>query len=861
MIDAASPPKRRLFACALLMALALVQVSGCSCRSETPEERAARLAKEEAERIALEEKKREEARLRAPVQLPPAQMLPAGDGPLSVFVKPGHWNAIVQPAKANAEDFDGTITYEVVRSAKRAGPTFGSTDRLVSRRPLVVAAQSEKAVDSLFYCPPTDKEAPKLRSVVADRRTGVELQDFTTPLRPLLGHQYHFVVLAKEPNRYAFLDSLYSVTARLESRIDTSAVDGGPNRLPVAKNYRVVAVPIETESGEIALPDNPLAWTSIAYVLWDEVDPAALRPAQRDALVDWINWGGQLIVNGPDSLDLLRGSFLAPLLPATSDGARKIEPRELQAFAARWSVGKNGRELPTDKPWSGIELDPADGSRSLPGMTELLVERRVGRGRIVVSAMQLADARLLNWSRGVQNFYNAAVLRRPPRRFVPGDEYGDPEEGLAATQWADRKEPLRFDPLLNTASRYFVRDSLANPDSQLVQIVNEGVGSTGVNYDNGPEGQDFGDGFLTLKPPTDAKGVGAVDDFNLATNAVRDVLRESAGVSVPDAGFVIGCLAAYLLVLVPLNWGFFSAIGRVELAWAAAPVIALAGGWVVIQQARLDIGFVRSRTEVAVLELQPDTPRGLLTRFTALYTSLSTTYEMEFDAAAVASPFPSTARRGDGPIAVPKTIAYERQEKARLKDLLVSSATTEFFRSEEMLDVSAVGVPGSSVAGSIRIDRGPDGAPRLENRTAWTLEDVMVIGRPDGLRGEPQLEGCWLGELKPGDNATVAYLPIPAATSPSELPFDRERSEAARLRAVGARDRLELRELIKLAADPSRFEPGERRVVCLVSELMPGVTIEPASSQRQGTTVIVGHLEYGPLPPPKSDVNAPLDVQ
>lgn len=856
------PAPRGFVGCLLLLALLLLQAPGCSCRTETPAEQAARLAKEEAERIALEEKKREEERLRAPLQLPPVQLLPAGEGPVSLFVKPGHWNAVVQPAKANAEDFDGTITYEIVGTSKRAGTTSSRNDRLVSRRPLVVAAQSEKTVDSLFYCPPTGKASPRLRSVITDRRSGIELQDFATPLRPLLGHQYHFVVLAKEPNRYAFLDSLYSVTARLESRIDTSEVDGGPNRLPAAKNYRVVAVPTNDPSGEVALPDNPLAWTSIAYVLWDEVDPSTLRPAQRDALIDWINWGGQLIVSGPDSLDLLRGSFLEPFLPALSDGAREIYPKELGRLASRWSVGSNGKPLPADKPWSGIELRPTDGSKSLPGMTDLLIERRVGRGRIVVSAMQLADTRLLAWSAGVQNFYNAAILRRPPRRFVPVDEYGEPGKALAAVRWHDPKTPLQFDPRINTGVRCFVRDTYANPNDLLLRVVVEGAeeinGLFGASAPNGRRNRVGG--FVSLQPAPNTGGIAAVNDFNVATNAVREVLRESAGVSVPDAGFVIGCLAAYLFVLVPLNWGVFTAIGRVELAWVAAPLIALAGGWVVIQQARLDIGFVRSRTEVAVLELQPDTPRGLLTRFTALYTSLSTTYEMEFDAAAVAAPFPSATRDGNNAISVPKTIAYERQEKARLKDLLVSSATTEFIRSEEMLDLAANGVPGSSAMGSIRINRGPSGAPRLENRTAWTLEDVTILGRPDGLQGEPQLEGCWIGELKPSDNATVAYLPIPASTEPSDLPFNRERAEAARLRGTAADDLLDLKELIRLAVDPSRFEPGERRVVCLVSQLMPGVTIEPASSQRQGATLIVGHLDYGPLPPPKSDANGPLDV-
>ena len=107
-------------------------------------------------------------------------------------------------------------------------------------------------------------------------------------------------------------------------------------------------------------------------------------------------------------------------------------------------------------------------------------------------------------------------------------------------------------------------------------------------------------------------------------------LREAAGVEVPDAGFVVLCLAAYLVALVPLNWLVFRTIGRVEWAWIAAPIIAIIGTWVIVQRARLDIGFVRSQTEIGILEQQPDHPRAHLSRYTALYTSLSTTYDFEF---------------------------------------------------------------------------------------------------------------------------------------------------------------------------------------------------------------------------------------
>ena len=89
-----------------------------------------------------------------------------------------------------------------------------------------------------------------------------------------------------------------------------------------ALHYNVV----QLGADQIALlPDNPLTWTSVAYLLWDEIDPGEPFPAeQKNALVDWLHWGGQLIISGPNSLDKLRGSFLAPYLHGEMSQTAKL---------------------------------------------------------------------------------------------------------------------------------------------------------------------------------------------------------------------------------------------------------------------------------------------------------------------------------------------------------------------------------------------------------------------------------------------------------------------------------------------------------------------------------------------------------
>ena len=135
-------------------------------------------------------------------------------------------------------------------------------------------------------------------------------------------------------------------------------------------------------------------------------------------------------------------------------------------------------------------------------------------------------------------------------------------------------------------------------------------------------------------------GVAAWNDFSWISRSARQTLRDAAGIAVPSREFVLWTLGVYLTVVVPFNWLLFRLLGRVEWAWAAVPVLALFGGAAVIWLTQLDIGFARAETDVTVLETQNGYPRGHVTRYTALYTALSTEYRVAFDKPpALALPF------------------------------------------------------------------------------------------------------------------------------------------------------------------------------------------------------------------------------
>ena len=62
------------------------------------------------------------------------------------------------------------------------------------------------------------------------------------------------------------------------------------------------------------------------------------------------------------------------------------------------------------------------------------MERRRRRGRIVVSAMQLAERDLVNWRGGFESLFNGGILRRPQRVYRPGSITGE-----LTLAWADPK--------------------------------------------------------------------------------------------------------------------------------------------------------------------------------------------------------------------------------------------------------------------------------------------------------------------------------------------------------------------------------------------------------------------------------------
>jgi hypothetical protein len=774
-----------------------------------------------------EKKKKDEQKDEVTIRFPVIQ--PAEpEAPIS-YAKPGHWATATQTLTANFRDFVGD-SHTVITSNRQPFPVNLTPFVLRGSRPVLLTKGRPKASENIIFVPQTDQTI-SLRVQLEERGLGVPLPYLDTQITTMPSYQYHLIILAKESSRYSFIKTLDSVSVPFGGETDYDDIER-------TFHYRVVTMDVNKE---IPLSENPLTWTSIAYIVWDEADPRLFTPQQERALVDWIHWGGQLIISGPDSIDSLKDSFLAPFLPADNGGARTIaaDDESLQqlnqtAGDGGWLVSTAltpGEPLKPVAPWSGIHLDIRDipSAADVPGtggrQHALLAERQVGRGRIVISAMQLAERELINWRSGFESFFNGAVLRRPGREYRTGSL------GPATVMWKDAKlQDRRLDARLTTNVRFFARD-LGVPTAYTRREVRDQFNQFGQQ-----------EVINQYQPPAAAGGIGAWNDFSKTAAAARDALREAAGVDVPDSGFVVMCLAVYLVALVPLNWLIFQTIGRVEWAWIAAPFIAIVGTFIVVNQAQLDIGFVRAQTEIGLLEQQPEYARSHLSRYTALYTSLSTTYDLEFEnMTSLAAPFPASDDfqmfRGQAR----QDVDFQSYENVRLAGLPISSNSTGMVHSEQIVALDGAIRKGKSKATN---------SDQIENHSKLSLRSVCVV-HWDG----DELQASWFGELLPGKSVPLSFERV---NDPSQPVYAEKRAAEARLQTG---EQLNLEPMFRLALDPNQIEVGETRLVARVDEVLPGETITPAASQIRGATLVVAHLEYDKLPPPQRDSNTRQDIK
>jgi hypothetical protein len=689
---------------------------------------------------------------------------------------------------------------------------------------------------------------------------------YETPMcvnRVMKGFQYHMVLLTNRQQKMKYLNLTDSVAIKDTSPVSTSAA---------TEFYFVVS---NEPENPIPLPPNALQWTTIAYVIWDDLDPASLDVDQQQALLDWLHFGGQLILSGPDCLSKLENSFLAEYLPAQSAERTEIEKDQFVSLNENWSIpnAKNSsvkRHLTiTDgNPLVGIELLPHVDARYVDGTGELVVERTLGRGRVVATAFSLAEPRIKSWP-SFHSFFSGALLRRPRRQFGRG------EDDELTFRWADDRTSI-FDPLIGSTLRFVSRDlgilgdgGTTPSDQQENVIVQENADEVRFPARRlGPIG-------LVELPPVKGKpqqdpentrlfggfnenpnsGVAGWSDNSTIANAARSTLKDAAGITPPSAGLVLKMLSVYLLVLVPVNWLLFKVIGKVEWAWFAIPFIAIGGALAVVRMASLDIGFVRSNSQIGLLELQPDYNRGHLTQYSALYTSLSTKYDVELDnASGIALPFPAGGGKKE------KTnnhVTLHQSIENHLENFLIQSNSTRMMHAECLFDAGGsfelTGQTGGSKEGQALDFSKP---MKIINGTQIALASAAVVGRDESGGYHMNLLGDWEGpapktvQLRPClRDEFIGLWTEPVQTNTE----DAQNTEADALANISAY------KLLKSVVENLSLGKGEVRLLGYCNDQVGDSHFIPASTQIRQQTLVLAHLKPATLPPARPDKNSILD--
>lgn len=738
------------------------------------------------------------------------------------YVKQNHWSTIAVEMQANEVDYVGML-----RTA--SNPLRDMPNSIDFRREArLLAGRRGRLVFQAIL-----SEVPKEWPLDLARPDSPRYDSsWQANLLRLPRHQMLVVVLSKDSaNQYAAWNRMGAI---VPESADSSSVD-----IDKIRYYRLV---IPTELDSLFLAPHPLTWSTISHVVWDGISPDLLSVAQQQAMLDWIHWGGQLILPGGagQSFALFQESFLGPYLPADSTGETiKLGPADLDALSKAYRPPLHAGEVERQAQdlAQGIEsrigyyatgydapapivpepkrevyfvgMRPREGSSEITigdgSKRVVAIERRVGRGRITMLALDPSDPAIVAW-KGLDTFVRRVVLRRPEEPVVMGGGFDGstvrpPQRGLLSSQ-----ELSWF----RIASRDLGRE-LVDGSPRKGEIPSEmGAGIVA----NNEQQMLFG---LEQSPAV----ADWLDDSRFPL-LCREVLEGASGIMIPSASFVSRIVIAYLIAVIPINWLICRVVfRRKEWTWALVPVVALGFAITVERVAARNLGFDTAADEIDLLELEGNYPRGHLTRVGSLYSGGRTEFSLAFpdDPTALALPMNmGRSIRGED-VARSSWLSYP---VPTLVDLGVQPRSQSMYRAEQM----------TPLAGGVRLE-GEGRSRVVKNETNLELRDAVLV---EHLGRDSRIE-TWLGVIAAGSEARVEGGPEHTERVASAGGFEPPRA---------------LLDELATAYEPREENRGEVRLVAWTPGSARGEVIEPAVDRHRGFTLVVVHLKR-PAPPRADD--------
>ena len=761
----------------------------------------------------LEELKKE--RLRPPIEFFRSQIMPNDILP---YLKANHWAMVGLEMRANHEDYVGSLQTQPITLADQP------LEMIYRRDARLIKGQRARLTMPMLL-PVIPKEIGfQLVRPDAIRQD----EDWPASLRVLEPHQQMIVVLSKSSN------DQFARWSQSRSTLPVSSNRGDPLALDRQRYYRLV-LPLEPDKP--LLSAHPLTWSPISHLIWDGLPPEIIGTGQQQAIVDWLHWGGQLVITGGagPAFAPLRESFLAPYLPADPSGENAMrtgaelkalseayppsapaadpdEPITAMGWDDAWITFGRRYKPPApipatqQKPLFVAGLTPKPGATVIPmggeGGPPLGVEWKVGRGRVLMLGVSLSDPDLIAWP-GYDTMVRRVVLRRPEELMTSPMAY-DPN-GLVV--------PPRYEPLTGpdlTTVRYLSRD-LGAPTRVALDEDGKAAGPSTA----------YGTNIAGVTPYQ--VPVGEWLDSAELPRLCRDVLEKASGIEIPGRAFVLKVILAYILILVPLNYAICRyLLGRRELAWLAIPVLSLAFAIGVERAAAYDVGYDSSCDEVDLIETHGSYPRGHISRFASLYSNGRVKFSISYpnDPTALALPL-ATGRALRGEDAT--QASFQTQPIPALTGYQVQPRSLAMFRAEQM----------ASLPGTVSLTPADQGPRTIVNESGLDLEDAWVVEVGDGK----QTRGVRLGKVANGAKVPLGPLGSvepknPAGSGPLEPgPFLDLLLSRSVARSVASRPE----------------EVGELRLIARADKPIGGQEIEPAVDRHRGFTLLVAHLQPAPL--------------
>lgn len=244
-------------------------------------------------------------------------------------------------------------------------------------RPVTVSSGVQKKVWLYATMDRSEVGRPIDIDLVADDR--VRVNTLNAPLPEQIGNDTMIVLDLSEPQ----LTGLQSIDSKGSGYVGLNF--GSRNY------YRPICV---ANMPSRDLPDRWFGLEAADVIVWDEPDPDALSPAQLEALMEWVRWGGQLVIGLGSAGPRVAKSPLLAILPFAEFSQTTEVPR-LPVFPTRFSQSEVALN---DKPIVVSRVEAAAGAlvtvrdQLMDGtVVPLIAMRQVGSGRVIASATRIRD--------------------------------------------------------------------------------------------------------------------------------------------------------------------------------------------------------------------------------------------------------------------------------------------------------------------------------------------------------------------------------------------------------------------------------------------------------------------------------------